>query len=155
MQVMSAITAELASQVYGEQLDFELLYTPMDTGEFTWTNSVSSGPTQLIGIVFVMIQLCAPCMVKISQEDPEREQRLQWMLKISGMREVAVIMREIVVNMSTTVIYGSLCTYLLYSSLYHMGTTFGIFYVIIIFFFINMLLADLILTYALVNYPRA
>jgi hypothetical protein len=76
------------------------------------------------------------------------------MLKISGMREVVVIMREILVNLFVFSTYGLLVTCLFFFTEYRNCVQPSLFFVFVEVFFVNLLMIDLLIDYALSKNKR-
>ena len=94
MNVMSVVADRLAAKKYDTELQFEMMYTSMDTGTFTDNSLEVAGAILAISIYMSLFQASASNLVSISNE--ENEDKVQWILKRNGMREVVEVVRQTV-----------------------------------------------------------
>lgn len=105
LQIMSLATVMIAEMVYDKTMEFELLYTNMATGNYYNYYSATIFCAFYLPLILFAVATFGGTIRGLSEE--KHEKKLQWMLRISGMREVVVIMREIIINLAVYLTYGT------------------------------------------------
>ena len=108
--LMSLATAVIARELYSTDMDFQLMYTSMPTGDFIDNGAVVF---VLIFVFPLVLYFFAASAVQVMQlGDEAHEEKVQWILKRSGMREVVEIGKQLVLFACITLLMGTLCALL-------------------------------------------
>ena len=133
-------------------MNFELLYTSMNTGFFIENASVASTAVGLVGLIFFAFHGASLNVVKLSAE--QKENKVQWILKRNGMREVVEIVRQTIFYFASAIFFNTILTLLLWKY----GFKYTNFWLLMIFiwvFCINMFLFEITTENGLRRAPTA
>ena len=86
ISIMSMVTAMIAKNQFNTDMEFEMMYTSMNSDEFVNNTAVVATMLFIVPIFLIFYQLAAKSISEISQE--EHEAKIEIMLKKGGMREI-------------------------------------------------------------------
>ena len=112
LQIMSAAAGLITSEIYQKDLQFEMLYSPMNTGEYTDNTAAAALMILFLPLMLYFISRTGSNIVDLAKE--EHEDKIIWILKRIGMRETVEIFQIVLLYLISFAFFGTLAVLLIY-----------------------------------------
>lgn len=111
-------------------MQFELLYSPMGTGDYQDMVPAYLGIATIGTYVLFSVMSAGNAVMSIAEEDAEIEANLTNMLTISGMRMVVNVGKELFINLIVIFTYGVGVTCMFYYLAWFIAVPFSMYFLI-------------------------
>ena len=156
LNIMSVATNRIAKEVFfdddSKELQFQLMYTNIETGDFVDNSAIAIGCMFLAAFVINAYNDTAEGFSRFANEVGENEVKVQWILKRNGMREIVLVSYQLLYYFVPMLILNAINTTVFYFLGFNF-VNFFLLYLLGLVFFLSMLIFNLIVDNAMKTVP--